>query len=191
MDLVTFPSREVLVDNASRVPEWMSPSMVPHAAVLEGYLTGDQCEAIQIELDDLPAYQSGTCGAKTRQIASHPTLDPIEQAARSLNFVYWNYSLFAGQYSWLQTYEAGGDYHKHEDGHPGQTRKLTAVAMLSDPSTHVGGELRLITSTGDFWVPKTRGTIAVFQPWLTHEVLTVDSGVRQTINMGFWGPPFQ
>lgn len=189
--LLTFPSETALERAYSSTPDYMSPSMVPYAVSLEGALSIDECEAITDVLGGVDPYVVKGCGAVTREIVASPVLDSIETVARNINNWYFKYDLDEGQHSWLQTYEAGGDYHRHMDGSPGQTRKLTAVAILSSPLVYEGGRLSMHVEPKHFVVPKTRGTIVVFQHWVDHEVSPVTSGLRQTINMGFWGPPFK
>lgn len=191
MKLETFPSKEELELLAFNTPPYMWPNTVPIAVVLEGYLGADVCREISDTLSSELPYSFEGCGAMTREIDKHPVLDPIEEAARYLNFMYWEYDIDPGQHSWLQTYEAGMAYQRHADGRPGQMRKLTAVAMLSSEEAYEGGDLTLYYLPREFKIPRTRGTIAVFQSWTEHEVSPVLSGSRQTINMGFWGPQFK
>lgn len=188
----TFPGESGLDRAASNVPDFMRPSLVPHAAVLESFLSDEECDEILKIIPFVPGYTVRDCGAVTREIPFDPALDPIERAARILNDWYFKFDLDPGQHSWLQTYETGGEYQRHADGSPGQTRKLTAVAMLSHPLEYVGGTLELFSHPPQsILVPRLRGTIVVFQHWMEHEVRPVTAGVRQTINMGFWGPPFR
>lgn len=189
--LLTFPSETALERAYSSTPDFMRPSEVPYAVSLEGALSVDECESISDVLESVDSYSVKGCGAVTREIVASPVLDPIETIARNINDWYFKFDLDAGQHSWLQTYMPNGDYHRHMDGSPGQTRKLTAVAILSSPLTYDGGRLTMYVAPKTFVVPKTRGTVVVFQHWVEHDVSTVTSGKRQTINMGFWGPPFK
>lgn len=189
--LLTFPSGYSLDQAYANTPDFMRPSKVPYAVSLEGALSISQCEEIIDALSVADPYKVKGCGAVTREFVAAPVLDPIETVARNMNDLYFQYNLDPGQHSWLQTYEKNGDYHRHMDGTPGQTRKLTAVAMLSSPAVYEGGKLRINVAPKSFVVPRTRGTIVVFQHWVEHEVTPVTAGIRQTINMGFWGPPFK
>lgn len=189
--LLTFPSEVGLERAHGNTPEFMRPSKVPYAVSLEGALSPDQCNEILRELSQLEVYLVPGCGASTQECVSAPSLDPIEIVARNINDLFFGFDIDFGQHSWLQTYEVGGNYHRHMDGSPGQTRKLTAVAFLSNPGDYAGGRLKLFVSPKTFVVPKTRGTIVVFQHWVEHEVSPLTEGIRQTINMGFWGPPFK
>lgn len=169
----------------------MRPSKTPYAVILEGILSDEVCDHISDSLSSLETYSFRACGAQTRECESDPSLGPLESIARFTNDTYWGYDLDPGQHSWLQTYEAGNSYMRHFDGAPGQTRKLTAVLMLSDPAAYAGGDLEIFVVPTSIKIPRTRGTVVVFQPWLEHEVTPVSSGIRQTINMGFWGPEFR
>lgn len=189
--LLTFPSDTSLARGYANAPDFMSPSKVPYAVSLEGALSHLECDEIVETLSPIDPYSVPGCGAVTREVVAAPCLDPIETVARNVNDFYFGFDLYGGQHSWLQTYEPGGDYHRHMDGTPGQTRKLTAVAILSSPLTYEGGRLKMYVSPRHFTVPRTRGTIVVFQHWVEHDVSPVTAGLRQTINMGFWGPPFK
>lgn len=189
--LTTYPSKEVLQTRAADTPKHMRPNEVPFAAVLEGFLSVEQCIEIQNLAKSVEAYTHPDCGALTREIPFDPSLDPIEEAGRFLNRMYWKYDLDPGQFSWLQTYEAGMGYQMHMDGSPGQMRKLTAVALLTEEDQYAGGTLRLHYHPLSFDIPRSRGTISMFPSWILHDVSPVTKGVRQTINMGFWGPPFK
>lgn len=189
--LLTFPSEHSMGLALLNAPAFMRPSPVPYAVSLEGALSHDECDLIQDRLAYLEPYTVPGCGAVTRECHGDALLNPIETVARNINSRYFGFDLDEGQHSWLQTYEAGGDYHRHMDGTPGQTRKLTAVAILSSPLSYEGGRLKMYVDPRHFTVPKTRGTIVVFQHWVEHDVSPITVGTRQTINMGFWGPPFK
>ena len=189
--LETFPTAEELQKRMTSFPQFMRPNGSPFAVWYEGFLSGAECDAIIEEMETHEPYTVRGCGAITRECHEDPVLNTIEQFARGTNGLYWNYDLDPGQHSWFQTYDNGAKYQAHMDGEPGQTRKLTAVALLSDESDYVGGDLRLVVVPKSLWVPRKRGTVVVFLPWMVHEVKPVSSGLRQTINMGFWGPPFK
>lgn len=191
MEIVTFPTLEKLETMAAKVPAYMRPSLTPSAAYVEGWLTDADCDEISASLAGLEPYTHQDCGAVTRESGGRPCLDQIEHVGRGLNAMYWGFDLDQDPVSWLQTYEEGGKYQRHMDASPGQTRKFTAVALLTDPMYYAGGMLRLFYHPVIFPIPRTRGTIVVFPSWMEHEVLPITHGHRQTINMGFWGPPFK
>ena len=187
----TFPSREVLLEQEDKTPEYMRPNTLPVAVYVEGMLHDDECDAIVKRFMMEDPYKHDGCGAMTRELGDIPELYPLRAMAEMINESFWNYDLDDGTMSWMQTYYSDGDYQLHMDYTPGGMRKLTAVLMLSDPANYQGGDLELYLQPVSVKIPKARGTVAVFQPWLLHRVHPVTRGIRQTINMGFWGPPFR
>lgn len=189
----TIPSFEIIDALMVRYQSGMFQSPRPEAVVLEGYLRDDQCdEILKFGMREEP-YEHVHCDAVTRELGffGHASLAPIQSAARMANDFLFNFDLSDMPISWLQTYETGGSYQMHTDGAPGQSRKLTAVALLSDPQDYLGGDLEVHAYEDEYLIPRTRGTIVVFVPWVRHRVTPIRAGLRQTINMGFWGPPFR
>ena len=139
------------------------------------------------------AYTVQRCGAQTRQYdPGHEALRPLTEVAVSVNEATWNYDV-EHVAAWLQTYTTGGKYAPHMDAAPGMSRKVSAVAMVSDPGDYEGGDLtiRAIPKLEEYRIPRKLGTVVVFQPWLIHDVSTVTSGLRRTVNLGLWGPPLR
>ena len=63
-----------------------------------------------------------------------------------------------------------------------QIRKLSFILQLSDPDDYEGGEVQLMTTDGKtLFVPKTRGTVVVFDSRTPHRVKKVISGHRKSI----------
>lgn len=189
----SFPSENEMYDASRRTPKYMYPNKIPQAVVFEGVLSDSLCDEMVEDMLKEEPYEFQHCGAKTREVlAPFPSsLDALLMLTLRTNIENWNYIVDPGGVAWLQTYETEGDYQLHTDTFPGQMRKLTAVAMLSDPNDYVGGELQIHMYPRTCRVPRTRGTVVIFQPWLLHEVTRVDAGVRRTINLGLWGPPFR
>lgn len=192
--LYTIPDRTQLERVAAKTPGYMRPNTLPQAVALPGFLSGAQCDKILEEGMRIEGYNFGHCHATTREFERPlpEVLSPISEVARWVNSVYWQFDLDNDPAAWLQTYEQDGDYSIHTDGYIGQTRKLTAVAQLSDSMGYEGGELVLQTGPSvEVGAPRERGSILIFMPWAYHYVSKLRSGVRQTINLGFWGPPFK
>lgn len=192
-NLTSFPTFEEMRRHAERTPAHMRPSTAALAYIGEGYLTDAQCDEIIADAMTIEPYSINHCNAVTRELppGEFDSLMAIEDFARGINNMSWCYDLDDFSQSWLQTYVDGGSYERHCDAQPGQVRKLTAVALLSDPNTYIGGELKFDYGPLVDTIPKTRGTIVVFQAGLFHRVTPLSgTGVRQTINMGFWGPSF-
>ena len=191
-NLTTYPTLEQLEELNTKTPAYMVPNKIPYAAIGEGWLTDEQCDAILDKYMSLESYSFNHCNAMTRECGRplDQVLDPMQNFARKMNDLFWKYDL-RGADAWLQTYEPPNDYQKHMDVVPGQNRKLSAVLMLTESNDYMGGDLGIYTWPDKFYVPRTRGTVVVFQSWLVHFVSPVFVGIRQTINMGFWGPNFR
>jgi hypothetical protein len=193
MEPYSVPSLEELKHIVTPVPMYMRPTLLPYFVVCEGALSNEICDSIIYTLMKEDGYRFEGCEAETRECSRplHPVLNPIFQFTWSMNSIWWNFVLDNEPGAWLQTYEVGDSYDTHTDGSLGQTRKLTTIALLSDPADYDGGQLRMIPYPEQHHIPKTRGTLCVFPPWMLHDVSPVERGLRQTINMGFWGPPFR
>lgn len=192
MSIITWPEHDVIKQYAMGVPMYMRPSMTPFAVIAEAWLSNSECDRI-IECGEFEKpYEFHGCDAITRDLPDMlGPLSPIDGLARVINGGYFNYDLDSESHSYMQTYEPDGFYRKHYDAAPGTSRKLTAVVLLSPPEQYLGGALKFYHEPLSFTCPDTRGTIVVFPSWLLHEVEKVYEGKRQTINMGFWGPPFR
>lgn len=186
----TLPPESQLRQALATMPEWMHPTPNPFGVVLEGCLTPEQCAAMVDAVADDDAYTVQRCGAQTRQYdPDDGALGPLIQAAVTVNQHWWQYEVEHAA-AWLQTYTTGGKYAAHMDAAPGMSRKVSAVAMVSDPAGYEGGDLtiRAIPKVAEYRIPRKLGTVVVFQPWLIHDVSTVTSGLRRTVNLGLWGP---
>ena len=189
----TFPAFQVLDRFAIGTPDYMYPNRCPHVVVSEENLSDDICDGILETFTEFDRYHFTGCNAETTEY-SRPlpkVFDPITQFGLAANLSHFQFDLDPHPAAWGQTYKFKGDYKPHTDSNHGQTRKMTVIAMLSDPEDYSGGELVLHFQPNSFISPNKRGTLIAFPPWLLHEVRTIRSGVRQTINMGFWGPPFR
>jgi hypothetical protein len=194
MSVYTIPDEDTMRLRKKMVPGFMRPNLLPMAVVYAGVLNDAECDAIVKQGNTISDHKVPTCNATTRTFRRPlpHVLDRIEICARVANYDYWNFLVDEGPEAWMQTYVEGGDYHRHSDAEVGQTRKLTAVALLSQKNDYAGGNLILVDSQNNpHVVERTRGTVVVFPSWHMHEVTTITSGYRQTINMGWWGPPFR
>lgn len=191
--LYTYPGTRQLENYERNTPEYMHPNKIPQAAIATGYLSDLQCDQIAETLHPIEPYTHRGCDALTREVPRPlpNILTPLVVFARQVNDIFWKHKLDPEPGAWMQEYNEGGSYQLHTDGSPGQMRKLTAVAMLTDPAHYKGGDLELIDVKQPIPVPHTRGTVVVFPPWTLHRVTPIMSGTRHTINLGFWGPPFR
>lgn len=193
-NFVTIPSRQRIAEAATRNHGYMYPNTLPWGISLEGFLSKRQCETIVETYKDEPVYNSHGCNAHTRECPRplHGALAPAIQTTRVINQMNWQFDLdHAAVGAWMQTYGVGNDYDLHCDAAPGQMRKLTAVVFLTDPAEYAGGSLKLRIEPRNYLISKKQGTIVIFPSWVTHRVDPVTEGVRQTINLGFWGPNFR
>lgn len=191
--MYTFPSAEVIQTCMDATPDYMFPSRHPWLAVAEERLSDKECDLILAKTIPVESYRFPKCNAATRELESdkHPELKPIADVLYQANEEYWGFDLGGAWTAWMQTYREGDSYAPHLDGSCGQTRKLTAIALLTPPDHYVGGDLAMYIHPHTFPVPRIRGTIVVFPHWVIHEVMPVQAGIRQTINLGVWGPPFR
>jgi hypothetical protein len=188
----TFPPMDVVTSAFISAKPYMSPNDNPFVIVAEGYLTKRQCDAIKADVDKLLPIKLNICAADTRD-CGFPLPEvyrPVVDFVHKTNSLWWEYDLYPEAAAFHQKYGPGGSYQLHMDGQVGQNRKLTAVLMLSEPQEYGGGDLIIHYHPNEFIAPKTRGTIVVFQSWMLHEVTEV-MGDRETVNFGFWGPPFK
>lgn len=188
-----FPPTWMLYEQVRRTPIYMHPDDTPYAVVREGAVSPDQCDAILEYMNTLEAYHFPSCVALTRE-APQP-LDKVfgrlHMEARKLNGRYFGFDLDLGATAWMQSYGVGDHYPKHVDVGPGQSRKLTAILMLSHSRNFAGGRLTLQPLPHQYTIDLKQGSVVVFPSWMVHEVLPVISGRRNTINLGLYGPPFR
>jgi len=85
-----------------------------------------------------------------------------------------------------------GFYDWHVDvGESTSMRKISIVVMLSDPADYEGGLLQLKTGQTERTVPRAKGTVILFPPYILHRVTPVTAGTRRTLVLWVSGPPFR
>lgn len=68
-------------------------------------------------------------------------------------------------------------------------RKISMTVQLSSPEEYSGGEFELITDDNEnFFAPKEKGTIIIFDSRLRHRVKEVNSGIRKSLVGWAYGP---
>lgn len=193
MSVITFPSEEDIAQALQTTPDYMYPNEQPYGVMAPAYLSESQCREIQRMYEKVEPYKQEHCGASTRELQP-PMRGPlavVEDFVLGMNKLYWQYDLNPNAVAWLQRYNMGATYPLHTDTYYGQSRKLTAVVMLTDPKEYHGGLLLIKAYPNLLNPPIAQGSIVVFQSWHQHEVTEVIRGKRETINMGFWGPQFK
>jgi predicted 2-oxoglutarate/Fe(II)-dependent dioxygenase YbiX len=200
MDIQTWPSMRELNLAALSAPDYMMPATVPYAVWVSECLSIEACIEISAHMQDFETYNHPGCDAsRTRELsmdAYNSALNTVDILSRQINDKWFGYNLSRESTVWHQTYtHEGSSYQNHMDGSPGVTRKLTAIVMLSDPDIYDGGSL-ICEVPGDGGMVAvnpsvSQGTVIWIQPWLIHRVTPVTRGHRESINMGFFGPPFK
>jgi hypothetical protein len=194
MEFYTFPALGDLRKAKDEAQEYMYPNEQPYIAVCEGYLSDDECDRILNDTGYNEPHLFPGCGsASVKEYGPmvEGIMEPIVEVAKAANRYFWEYEIFNLYVAWLQEYTFDCDYMLHMDTSPGQMRKLTALAILSDPEDYRGGKLRFWIPHKEFCPAQKRGTIIIFPYWVMHEVKRITYGVRRTVNVGFWGPPFK
>jgi len=70
-----------------------------------------------------------------------------------------------------------------------QVRKLSFVLQLSNPDDYEGGNLQLLDENGrNYFAPRKRGTVIIFDSRTQHRVLKVTKGVRKSLVGWVVGP---
>jgi PKHD-type hydroxylase len=83
-----------------------------------------------------------------------------------------------------------GHYDWHVDlGNVDETRKLSVVLQLSDPSEYEGGQLEFNNGT-IIKMEKKKGLMTIFPSYLLHRVTPVTKGIRRTLVLWVAGNPF-
>lgn len=195
-DFYTIPSQEILRKRTDETPMWMYPCEQPSVVVQEGALTKEQCEEIIRDFSLIDPYNFPGCEAGETTEGHRPwsrtaSLKPIHDFGLWANQYYFNFQLNKEVCTWMQTYRQGNSYQMHMDASPGQSRKLSVIALLSDEKCYAGGTLEFFFPPNKYGVSSIQGSLITFPAWQMHEVQPVTAGKRQTINMGFYGPPFR
>ena len=191
-EIRTIPSQPEIDWFAAHSPDWMYPNKAPSAVYQKGVLSRGECNRILEEMRLIEAYPFPGCAAVTteypRSLGGRCLRKAIEFSHRQNDF-YWQFKIDEWA-AWMQEYKSGDRYQRHMDSGPGFSRKLTTVILLTPPGEYMGGDLVVYTPRPQM-IPCDQGTIVTFPSWTHHEVLEVLQGHRETINLGFYGPPFK
>ena len=169
------------------------------------YLTPEQCDAILKERATLQEEQGRTSNdmmAVNRRPDYRKThvawLSPAHwlqgalfNIGRHANaFANWQHKLEYPEMVQLARYDEGCYYRPHQDCGPAEPtpdiRKITVVALLSDPASYEGGNFRLTDM--DEHIEMKQGDVIAFPSALVHEVQPVTKGERHTATCWVWGP---
>jgi PKHD-type hydroxylase len=101
----------------------------------------------------------------------------------------WGFNLGRPEQVQLTSYDVNSFYGWHEDWSPfaatNIVRKISVIALLSDPSEFEGGEFQF---KEDEAVDMKRGTIIAFPSFVRHQVTPVTSGKRYSAVCWINGP---
>lgn len=121
-----------------------------------------------------------------------PIISKLALTASNANTYWWGYDIYHLSAMELLHYTPGGHYVEHMDWGPGhQTRKISVIAILSDPDDYEGGELFINRGGEKIRVPNDRGNIIVFPSWLLHGVSPITKGDRWVVTGWIQGPAFK
>ena len=173
-------------------------------AALEGYFSGQECDAIVELAMRLPATEGQISAAlsldpKRRQsllrwiewtTESNWIYGKLAQLFQNVNRLMFQFDLTslpslqfteyrapAGHYTWHQDSGGGPDFSR---------RKLSAVVQLSDPAEYEGGRLELFEAPE---LPVSKGTAIVFPSYEHHRVSMTSRGIRRSLVCWCSGPP--
>jgi PKHD-type hydroxylase len=132
--------------------------------------------------------------------------DKINSVIWNINEQYYNYDL--NGYGSLQYTNYNGEelgkYGYHIDMHTGMydnpdddlllygdTRKLSVVLFVSDPSSYEGGEFKMmLAENSETEIEQKKGKIILFPSFFLHKVYPVTKGIRKSIVTWVEGPKF-
>jgi PKHD-type hydroxylase len=122
--------------------------------------------------------------------------DRIRQTIIEINNKLWFFNLyeFAEPLKFIEYNETfRGFVNAHTDlGNQGifKFRKLTVIIQLSDENSYEGGDLILQHYEKTCKMSRKRGTIIIFPAFLIHKVEPVTKGIRNSLVIFAYGPPF-
>lgn len=161
-----------------------------------GYSKKFSYQQTTAKIVDKKAFNSKICSIEPGEEES---IDNVYKRLRGLvayyNSIMWNYNIYDfGEPIKFTEYsgEENGSTGIHSDLGEGITtyRKLTVIVQLSNEESYEGGELMVQKENKLVGVTKERGTVIVFPSFLMHCVKPVTKGVRNSLVLFVYGPPF-
>jgi PKHD-type hydroxylase len=106
----------------------------------------------------------------------------------------WNMDVATCEQVQLAKYETGHFYDWHQDTFfltdDSTCRKITVVALLSDPKEFTGGDFELQNCDTSQLILK-KGSLVAFPSYLNHRATAVTSGTRYSAALWVHGPNFK
>jgi len=129
---------------------------------------------------------------------AHPMNKVLLDYVLETNKKVWHYNLSKQTPCQLGKYEVGSFFTWHQDGGYSymetevETRKLTAMMMVSAPGDFEGGEFEFYVGDSPYVRPpvSSQGSILVFDSHIWHRVKPVTKGVRYSLVSFIVGPAF-
>lgn len=116
-------------------------------------------------------------------------IERISTAVSIANAVWWHYEIPTYDACQVLRYRPGDFNAAHTDWSPRfPARKLSVVALLSDPDDYEGGTLEFLHDVAPTSPPLERGIIVVFPATLLHRVTPVTAGERYSLTAFYTGP---
>ena len=122
--------------------------------------------------------------------------DRIRQLINEMNNKYWFFKIyeFAEPLKFIEYNETfRGFVNLHSDlGNEGifKFRKLSVIIQLSDENSYEGGDLILQHYEKPCKMSRKRGSVIIFPSFLLHKVEPVTKGIRNSLVIFAYGPPF-
>ncbi len=173
----------------------------------EGTLAAESCRQIIDYCDRLaprPADMTGPQLALARQSTvtwlplrdeSAAVYDFVSQEVQKINEQHFGFDLVGfGEPLQYARYRSGNDHYDwHIDSGPGASslRKLSVIIQLTGETEYEGGDVQFQAAGAPVNLPRARGTLAIFSPFLLHRVTPVTRGERQSLVAWITGPPFR
>jgi len=121
----------------------------------------------------------------------------IRKLVIETNIKIWNYNLydFGEPIKFLEYNEKNNSHFKiHNDigiEQGWQTfRKLTIIVQLTDENTYEGCDLMIQNGDKLVTTNKNQGSIIIFPSFMMHQVTSIKKGIRNSLVLWAYGPPF-
>jgi PKHD-type hydroxylase len=169
----------------------------------DSFFNDEECSLIISEAEKLISKKGTTFGGANAKLRNSdvswiPDSTPLRWVFdRVMDSAYksnvWHYDIFGMIDGFQYTQYSGSDrdpafYTWHKDTGPNnQHRKISFVALLSDPDDFEGGKLQLKTSKLDNVLTK-KGQAIMFPSFVNHQVTPVTKGTRKSLVSWISGP---
>jgi PKHD-type hydroxylase len=185
-----------------QIDQVQSLTLLPSYWRWENGLSSELCDLLlkdRATIEEVPGAVGIGVGAEDTRIRNSITCwAPINHWAEGILYNYglyatqeagWNFHLGRPEQIQLTAYDKDGFYGWHEDWAPfapgPSIRKVSVIALLSDPSEFEGGEFQF---QEDVNIEMKRGTVIAFPSFVRHQVTPVTSGKRYSAVCWINGP---